>query len=299
MSKNTVLVTGATGFVGSSLVRHLSASGFKVHVLIRKESDLSSICKDKKFIDSHIYDGTIFSLKSILSKVNPSHVFHLAALFLAEHNESNIDELLYSNIHFSTQLVDAMVSEKIPYLVNTGTSWQHYKNADYNPVNLYAATKQAFENILKFYVEASSLRVVTLSLFDTFGPNDARKKVLRVLWEAKDRDVPLKMSPGEQKINLVYIDDVVRAFEMAFYYGKNMRPGHEKFGIRSDNDISLRDLVNLFESSLDINLKIDWGGREYRKREVMVPWDGGPGLPGWRPEVSIREGLQRTFGDLK
>ena len=68
-----------------------------------------------------------------------------------------------SNITFGTQLVEAMVANGCYQFVNTGTSWQHYENDEYNPVNLYAATKQAFEDILRYYVETSALRVITLT----------------------------------------------------------------------------------------------------------------------------------------
>ena len=62
----------------------------------------------------------------------------------------------------------------VKILVNTGTSWQHYENKDYSPVNLYAATKQSFEAILQYYVEVASLKAITLKLFETYGLDDPR-----------------------------------------------------------------------------------------------------------------------------
>ena len=297
MINNSILVTGASGFIGSNLVRYLNNSGYDVHIVIREGSDVNSIGLPEGSLRLHVYDGSLKSLKRIFRIVLPTHVFHLASLFLAEHDENNLDNLLASNIGFSTQLIEAMVSVGVRYLINTGTSWQHYKDADYSPVNLYAATKQAFESILDFYIQAKGLKVVTLSLFDTFGPNDTRKKLLQLLWKTSAQETPLLMSPGEQKINLVYIDDVVKAFEIAFHQISRMPAGHHKFGVRSLNDLTLRKVVEIFEATLSVELNIVWGGREYRTREVMTPWANSVALPGWRPKVTLEEGLLLTFCD--
>ena len=73
-------------------------------------------------------------------------------------------------------------------MVNTGTSWQHYENSDHRPSNLYAATKQAFEEILNFYATAYPLRVCSLHLSDTYGPNDIRPKLFGFLTLGNSRE---------------------------------------------------------------------------------------------------------------
>src|SRR5439155_8470421 len=137
---------------------------------------------------------------------------HLASYFVAEHRLQDVAPLIASNLLFATQLADAVTAAGIGRFVNTGTAWQHYQDAEYDPVCLYAATKQAFDDILRFYRERCGLRVVTLELCDTYGLGDRRKKLMSLLIERiKDRQ-PLAMSAGEQRISLVYISDVVEAF---------------------------------------------------------------------------------------
>ncbi|GAH74036.1 unnamed protein product, partial [marine sediment metagenome] len=213
MTKKTdnriALVTGATGFVGSHLVRRLIKDGWEAHIITRSSSSLAQLEDVCNKIIVHRHDGTTNSMINIVKGVKPEIVFHLASLFLAQHTSEDIERLVQSNLLFGVQLAEAMTLQGVTKLVNTGTSWQHFQNEPYNPVCLYAATKQAFKDMLKFYVEASELKVITLKLFDTYGPDDPRPKLFTLLRKVADEQTELAMSPGEQLIDLVYIDDVI------------------------------------------------------------------------------------------
>ncbi len=204
------LVTGATGFVGSHLVRRLLQDGWQVHVLHRATSELPIF---SEFADTikHVYDGSTDSMMRCVAQAKPDIVFHLASLFLSQHETKDVDSLVLGNVLMGTQLLEAMSVNGVTRIVNTGTSWQHYDNKDYNPVCLYAATKQAFEAILEYYVQACGVRAITLKLFDTYGPDDRRPKLFNLLSDAVKTGVTLNMSEGGQFIDPVFIDDVIDA----------------------------------------------------------------------------------------
>ena len=293
--KKTALVTGATGFVGSHLVRRLIKEGWETHIVTRPSSSLTQLGDVRSKIIVHQHDGTTKSMISIVNEANPEIVFHLASLFLAQHTSEDIERLVQSNLLFGVQLAEAMVSKGVTKLVNTGTSWQHYENEDYNPVCLYAATKQAFEDMLKFYVEVSELKVITLKLFDTYGPDDFRPKLSTLLRKVAQEQTELSMSPGEQLIDLVYIDDVVEGYLLAArrLMDNKVSSGMEKYAISSGKPISLKELAVLYGKVVKRPMPINWSGRPYRLREVMVPWNKGKRLPGWNPEVELVEGIRR------
>ncbi|TKC16987.1 NAD-dependent epimerase/dehydratase family protein [Robertmurraya kyonggiensis] len=287
----TVLITGGTGFIGSNLVREYLKRNAEVHLIIREESNLTQIADVKSKLHLHIYDGRFDSLDIAIQKIKPNVVFHLASLYITEHQPGDITTLIQSNITFGTHLVEAMVKNGVKHLINTGTSWQHYHNESYNPVNLYAATKEAFEKIIKYYVESYELKYTTLKLFDTYGPNDPRKKLFYLLKQRSNTSQPLDMSPGEQQIDIVYVDDVVKAFIIAADSLNKGLINQKYFAISSGNPIRLRDLIDLYKEIMDVELPINWGGRAYRKREVMETWNQGERLPGWEPKVSLTEGI--------
>jgi len=287
-----VLITGASGFIGSHMVKHLIRYGSSVHIITRTSSDLSILGSDISKVTNHRYDGNPEQINEIVSKVQPDLVYHFAAYYVAEHTTEDIVKLMDSNLKFGTHLADAMVKNNIFNLINTGTAWQHYNSDTYNPVCLYAATKQAFEDILEFYVQAFGLNVITLKIFDTYGPNDRRNKLFSLLQNAPSGST-LSMSPGGQLVDFVYIDDVTKAFIMA---GERLivgiTIGHERFAVTSGSPLKLKDIVSLYLKVTNKHLSIEWGGRDYRKREVMLPWSQGDILPGWKPQVSLIEGIE-------
>ena len=290
------LLTGITGFVGSHLAEKLLAEGWEVHGIVRENSDTSRL--EEKFagrIKLHVHSGRN-SLNSILAEAKPDVIFHLASLYLPSHAYENIASLVESNVTFGTLLAEAMVKNGCCRLVNTGTSWQHYHDKQYSPVNLYAASKQAFDDMLQYYREARGLKAIELQLCDIYGNDDFRKKLLKLLKDCLNSGSGLAMSPGEQLLNLVHIDDVVAAFYLAGGYllaGEYDKCG--TYAVSSQEEISLRELAGKIEKIAGSRLNIEFGGRPYREREVMRPWAGGHPLPGWECRVSLDEGLAGFF----
>jgi nucleoside-diphosphate-sugar epimerase len=231
------------------------------------------------------------SLVSIFQKNVPDVVFHLAA----ETDACQIDALVESNILFGTQLLEAMTQTGTQYFVNTGSYWQHYQGKGYNPVNFYAATKEAFENILKHYTESGSIQAVTLKLFDVYGPGDERNKLFNQLNDAYLRQETLAMSPGEQKLDLVYVDDVVEAYSRAadLLCSNSAAELNADYAVTSLKYVSLKKVVELYQRVSKRHIKINFGARPYRDREVMIPWKGKP-VPGWKARVPLETGIRLT-----
>jgi nucleoside-diphosphate-sugar epimerase len=299
MSIRTALITGGTGFIGSNLLRRLVHDGWNVHLISISNNPRQNIDLIDHRVTVHIHEGSTEGMLGIVTAAQPDVVFHLASLFLSEHAFTDISRLVTSNVLFGTQLLEAMAMNEVTRIVNTGTSWQHYENLRYSPVNLYAATKQAFEDILLYFVEARGLQAITLKLFDTYGPNDQRPKLFHLLEKSFKENSALVMSPGDQMIDLVHVDDVVQAFVMAAerLFIADVKQ-HEHYGVSSGFPLPLKDLVNLYCRVTGKQLPIKWGGRAYRVREVMVTCDNLLILPEWFPQIKLEEGLQKVFGTV-
>lgn len=290
-----ILVTGATGFIGQNLIKLLIEKKYLVHLIVRENSDISII--DKR-VNIFKYNENIETLISFFEKEQFDGVVHLASLFLASHNPNDIPKLISSNIQFGTELLEASKISNVKWFINTGTFWQNFENKDYNPVNLYAATKEAFEKIAKFYTETSNLTFTTIKLNDTFGPNDTRNKVFNIWNKIAKSGETLDMSPGEQIIDISYIEDVVNAC-IVMIDNLNQQDAikykNKTYVVTNKKRVTLKELSKIFEDETQTTLNINWGGRDYRDREVIIPFSIGETVPNWEQNFSLKDAIKNTI----
>lgn len=282
------IVTGATGYIGSNLCKQLIKEGWKVTIVTRPTSDYNYLSDVINKIEILEYDDNLSNLISFFNKIKASVVFHLAAVAINEHDVSDVDILLNANIRFGLHILEAMKQSSTPFLINTGTYWQHFESDEYNPLNLYAATKQSFQDLVKYYTSIGEIKAITLKLFDTYGPNDDRPKLINLLHKFADEGIELDMSPGEQQLDYVHIDDITQAFIKAYEYIYDIEE-YEEFAVATGRLIQLKELVQLFKEKTGKEIKVNWGGKPYRKREVLKPWSSYRTLPNWNCEKEIEK----------
>jgi nucleoside-diphosphate-sugar epimerase len=99
------------------------------------------------------------------------------------------------------------------------------------------------------------------------------------------------MSPGEQLLDVLFITDIVSGFSRLVDMLSSGKPVDEQYVLSSGQQRTLRSLAEDFARISGRELQIEWGGRPYRDREVMVPWKG-PVLPGWEPKVDLETGIR-------
>lgn len=291
-----ILISGGTGFIGTNLIERLLKDGHTVYLVVRKTTKKNNLRKE---VLQHVFGGSTKDMTDFMKREKFDGVIHLASLFLAQHTQDTVKDLIDSNVLFGTQLLDASVAAHIPWFINTGTFWQHYNNKKYSPVNLYSATKQAFEVLAQYYLETSSINFVTIKLCDTYGSSDTRPKIFNLLSKISTSKETLDMSPGGQLLNINHIDDVINGYMrmvMLISQPKTAKKLRGKsFAISAKKVISLKKLVTIFEKVTKTKLSINWGGRGYRPREVMVPWNKGNLIPGWKQSVSLEDGIKKSI----
>lgn len=268
----TLIITGASGFIGKHLCKRLQVEGRAIACLVRPQTSRTFFTENN--ISTIQFEDDVISLAEVFRKEGATGIVHLASHFLVEHKENDLSPLVLSNILFGVQVLDAAVKSDVKWFLNTGTFWQHYNGAAYDPVNLYAATKQALEDVGRYYANVHGLRFCTLKLSDTYGPNDTRYKIFN-LWEriAKSGET-LDMSPGDQLIDIVHVDRVVESYVrliQALNAGVINGENCDSYFVSSNQKISLKELAWEYEQTNQVKLNINWGGLSYRKREVMTP----------------------------
>lgn len=287
-----VLLTGATGFLGSVLACDLEGCGHTIAHLGRPESVVPDAILH---VPAYRVGPGGTGIREAMAAFQPDVVVHLAACYVAEHQYQDIEELITSNLLFGNYLLDAMSQAGVHRLVYAGSSWQHYEGAAYRPANLYAATKQAFSTLAEFYCDAFGLCVLELHLYDAYGEGDRRGKLLWQLEQASENGSEMALSPGQQQIHLLHVDDVSRGFVMACDQIQQQLPGERKvYRLPSERARSLREVVDAFQAAApERPVQVRWGARPYRPREVFRPWEEAEILPGWSPRIALEEGLRR------
>lgn len=292
----SALLTGATGFLGKHLAKALVRRFGTVHAVVRPASDVAGLPSS---VIVHPFAGGMEAMNAIVAAADPTITFHAASMVRAAHRPIDIAPMLDANITFGTLLCDALCRNGNGLLVNAGTIWQHFEGPAYNPVCLYAATKQAFEDLTEYYVQAQGLRVIHLMLGDTYGPDDRRGKLIGLLLDALRTGGKLDLSPGEQRIAPVHSDDVVAAFLTAAQrLLSDPAIRRERHTVCGEEVCSIRELVAMIERVSGRSIAAQWGARTYRDREVMAPWLGRR-LPGWTPGIGLEEGLRQLLSQSK
>lgn len=283
-----ILVTGATGFIGTNLTRELRKQ-HNLFILGQFEGD-----PEKLNLPGYIMSDDILALAEYIKANNIEGIIHLASLYLTVHTPEQVKDLVSSNVFFGTAVLEAAsLAGCVKWFLNTGSIWQNYnvKGMEYNPVNLYAATKQAFVDMAKYYSDVFGIRFCTLKLCDTYGPNDTRRKIFKLFKDCAESGEVLKMSPGEQKIDILYISDIISGFMHLTDMLATSEELEEEYVLTSGHQLPLKEIALEFERISNLKLQIEWGGRPYRDREVMIPWKGKI-LKGWKAEVPLDEGIQ-------
>jgi nucleoside-diphosphate-sugar epimerase len=291
----SILMTGATSFLGRHLLVEFNRRGDRVHALARTPSALASLGVDPDKVVGHLFDGTYRSVAAAFEQARPSFVVHLASHFLAEHTSEDIASLIDGNVKFGCFVAEAASVNGCSSFINSNTYWQHYGAQDYCPANLYAATKRAFADMLRYYSEVRGIAIVDLVLYDIYGPGDGRNKLLPNLIDCLNSGSSLRLSPGYQRLDMVYVDDVVSAVVCAMELSATTNPRFQSYVVSSGHHITVRALVRRLEIVSGRRLEAQFGALPYRGRQIMVPWSRGARLPGWRPKVPIDDGLRRTL----
>lgn len=290
-----ILVTGATGFIGTNLTRELRKQ-HNLFVLGQFEGDPEILN-----LPGYIMTDDIPLLAAYIKENKIEGIIHLASLYLTIHTPQQVKDLVSSNIFFGTAVLEAAsLAGCVKWFLNTGSIWQNYnaKAMEYNPVNLYAATKQAFVDMAKYYSDVFGIRFCTLKLCDTYGPNDTRKKIFKLFKDNAESGEILKMSPGEQKLDILYITDIIEGFTHLAELLASEEKLEDEYVLSSGLQLPLKEIASEFERVSGLKLNIEWGGRPYRDREVMEPWKGTI-LKGWKSRVSLDQGIRLFVDSLK
>lgn len=299
----TVLVTGGAGFIGSHLLELLLENGYKIIALEHSAANISRLDDIKKKIKIFYSDKD--DLEKVFQKNKIDAVIHLATRYLKVHSSlADVDSIIDTNIKFPSRLCELCVQNKVKYFINTGTFFE-YKMKD-TPLkeeddkwayNLYASSKLAFEEVLKFYAQSFDFKVIDFKLFAPFGDRD-NEKLMSLLVKILNSGEETDFSGGEQSWNFTYVKDIALAYLLALQKIEKMKNGYELINIGYNKSVSIRDIASILEKISGKKFNINWGAKPYSDQEIFyanADISKAQKLLGWKPEYGLEEGLKRTY----
>jgi nucleoside-diphosphate-sugar epimerase len=282
----TILATGGTGFLGSHLIRRLTADGHDVVLAKRSTSSMTRLGDLTRRLK--IFDLDRNALEDIFAQHRIDVVLHCATDY--GRKETPASQVIDANLVLPLRLLELAVEAKTRVFVNTDTILD-------KRVSVYALSKHQFSDWLKTF--SPQLTAINVALEHFFGPgDDTTKFISRMVAETVAAVPRIALTPGQQKRDFIYIDDVVEAFSALIERGVGMPAGYHSYEVGTGRKTTIRDfmalLVRLSENS---KTHLDFGAIPYRENEVMETNVDIRGLEalGWRPKVPLEEGLRRTI----
>ena len=207
-----LLITGSSGFLGGHITHYLSRK-FNIFTFDR------TIQKRKiKNVKSFLYPKNIKGYLFFFKENKIDIVIHNAGYFVKEHKTSDLNKLIDVDIKKTLYLFEASRFANVKNIISFGSYYQFYSSDEkFNPVNLYACTKQTIFTLAQHYLNNHNISHLQLILFDTYGKNDKRKKIINILLNINKKKKFVISNPSS-KMYPLYIEDVCRAVYHSIKY---------------------------------------------------------------------------------
>jgi UDP-glucose 4-epimerase len=298
--KQTAIVTGGAGFIGSQLAERLLKEGLKVVII----DDLSSgrkefVPKRATFVRMSVNDP---KLVKVFEREKPAYVFHLAAQIDVRLSVEQPLRDAETNIHGSLRVLEASARTGVKKIIFSSSGGAIYHGLDIRPtpenvpcmpLSPYGVAKFAFELYLHSACHNYGIKYVALRYANVYGPRQDSKGEAGVIGifirKMMAGQPPTVFGDGEQTRDFVFVDDVVEANVRA------MRSPHRgAYNIGTGKETSVNRIVGLLKKEFPGVTPLHGPANPGEERRSSLDCRAARRAFGWTPKVNIAEGIKRT-----
>lgn len=288
-----VLLTGATGFLGSHLLEALLGQGDQVSILKRSTSDTWRI---KHLLgELETFDVDVQPLEDAFKAHKFDAVIHTACTYGRRGEPAH--KVVETNLLFSLRLLEAATLFNTDTFFNTDTLLPNYLNA-------YSLSKKQFTEWLK--QRGNAIQVVNMKLEHMYGPKDDQTKFVPWVISQLQRGVErIPLTPGTQLRDFIYIEDVVTAYLLGLKERHQLSLFNE-FDVGTGLQTSVKDFIEQLEIGFraenpNNKTQLGFGDIPLRQGELMsVEVDNSALINlGWTATHSIQNGILKTIKACK
>ena len=304
----SVMVAGATGFIARALFRCLETLEIPARALVFTDRKQQKRIPRRAGLEIHEASSTdTASMQQAFRKAAPEIVVNLAAGGVSP-DERQPDNLGAGNEGLLSRLLEACAKNPPRLFLHAG-SWSEYGPADENalitedhpvtPTSEYGAAKAAATHLGSTLAPELGVPMATLRLFHVFGIGERDYRLIPSLMKGLNAGLPVDLTPGDQVRDFIYVDDVADAFAAA-WDAADLEP-YQVFNVCSGSPVTVRAVAENVADAMDKPRDLlNFGALE--KRDDEEPWVVGDnakfaGATGWRPRITLDEGIRRMVAD--
>jgi nucleoside-diphosphate-sugar epimerase len=299
----TVLITGASGFVGANLARRVLSEGHQTHLLLRPSHQtwrLEGLAKEAQLHYAGLEDRQ--AVQEVIDATRPDWVFHLAA-FGAYSSQTGFDRMVTTNLVGCANLLDACVKRGVEAFIHTGSS-SEYGLQDHpavetdrlEPNSDYAIMKAAATHYCQHTARSRNINAITVRLYSIYGPYEEPTRLIPTLIVHGLRGtLPPLASPATAR-DFVYVDNAVEGL-LRLASAPNL-PRGSIYNLSTGVQTRLDQVVAVARRLMHVAQEPVWSSMPTRVWDTDS-WVGCPDLLEqvlkWRPSVPFEHGLARTI----
>lgn len=299
-----ILITGATGFIGSNLLRRLVKTEHEIHILHRTGSNFWRIVEVISHVKQHEVDlSEAEKLKKIIGSICPDYIFHLANAGLYGGVSSSDAGLVKTNLLGLIHLLDAL--HEVPYkgFINVGSSSEYglaqspmREDGACAPINVYGITKLAATCYANYLGKIKGKPIMTFRLFSPFGPYDDHRRLISKTILALSAGHNLSLANPNAVRDYIFIDDVIDLLLKSMEKSEAYRG--EIFNVGCGKEHTIKTVVDIITREMRARAKIEWGQAMAQPLEPAT-WEADMTKTfasfDWRPRYPLEEGLEKSI----
>lgn len=292
-----ILITGASGYLGSKLIHSLQETGAIIYLLGSPNgvprSDFE-FCIDLKDKDA---------VQKVVQTVQPQLVYHLAASLDRNRTFDNYAQIVANNVDSTLNLLEALRTVDCENFIFTSSS-EVYGNQSYpfvetmtlSPASPYSLSKVYAEHLIRTYSSLYGTKYSILRLFNFYGEGMSEQFFIPQIIASLGRNEDFAMTKGEQFRDFLYVEDILQGLILA---GIHPNAIGETFNVCSGEGTSLKQLAEeIATQSVGSTGEIKLGAIPYRDNEIweMIGCNQKiKDLLGFAPAYSITEGITQCI----
>ena len=303
--KKPILITGASGFIGSNLLRFFYKKNINVYGIVRKNSDdwrIRDFVDKKKIFYVNLENKS--KLNKIISKIKPKTIYHLAT-YGGSSLQSEEKKIKNCILNGTMNLLNSCKKNNFDIFVNTGSSSEYgfvnkpmKENDPINPNSCYSLYKGITTIHCKYISFKENLPIVTVRPFHVYGPYESNSRLIPALIRSFQNNKKINLVNPKIARDLLHIDDLINFYITISLKDKKKYINGKIYNLGFGKKVTIKNIFSRLKQVSKSNIRPLWGSMKNRAWDQTV-WLADmtyvKNKLGWYPKISYHKGLKQTY----